>query len=134
MVQNIITKQNEFFKEHLYRLYQIQVQTAQQTESVRVDLQRHWHCDFELLRNFTSSLQYAEIAENPVNFAPNEMKWNIEEISNEQGGVDAVFLPVWLMHSHPDTQNQASFEVHMQLQSQEVSNNPFANKNSNSFA
>ena len=61
------------------------------------------------------------------------MKRNIEEGSNEQGGVDAAFLPVWLMHSLPDAQNQASFEVHMQLQSQEVSN-PFANKNSNPFA
>ena len=28
MVQSIITKQNAFFKDHLYRLYQIQVQTA----------------------------------------------------------------------------------------------------------
>ena len=61
------------------------------------------------------------------------MKWNIEEVSNEQGGVDAAFLPAWLMHSLPDAQNQASFEVHMQLQSQEVSN-LFANKNSNPFA
>ena len=61
------------------------------------------------------------------------MKWNIEEVSNEQGGVDAAFLPAWLMHSLPDAQNQASFEVQLQLQSKDVSD-PFANKNSNPFA
>ena len=61
------------------------------------------------------------------------MKWNIDEVSNEQGGVDAAFLPAWLMHSLPDAQNQPSFEGQLQLQSNEVSN-PFANKNSNPFA